>query len=53
MHSHAEDHDRNVPNGTYACNYGVTDALAPYPLHRLVNMKSATINKNTVSFFVQ
>ncbi|MFM7986181.1 MAG: phage major capsid domain-containing protein, partial [Candidatus Fonsibacter sp.] len=39
--------------GYYAENYGVTDALAPFPLHSLVNAMSATINNNTVSFNVQ
>ncbi|MFM7988985.1 MAG: phage major capsid domain-containing protein, partial [Candidatus Fonsibacter sp.] len=39
--------------GYYAVNYGVTDALAPFPLHSLVNAMSATINNNTVSFNVQ
>ena len=39
--------------GTYPVNYGVTDALAPFPLHSLVNAMSATINNNTVSFNVQ
>ncbi len=34
-------------------NYGFTDALAPFPLHSLVNVMSATINNNTVSFNVQ
>jgi hypothetical protein len=43
----------NRPAGTYAMNYGVTDALAPFPLHSLVNVMSATINNNTVSFNVQ
>ncbi|MFM7984489.1 MAG: phage major capsid domain-containing protein, partial [Candidatus Fonsibacter sp.] len=38
------------PAGAYAMNYGVTDALAPFPLHSLVNVMSATINNNTVSF---
>ncbi|MFM7980061.1 MAG: phage major capsid domain-containing protein, partial [Candidatus Fonsibacter sp.] len=38
--------------GTYPVNYGVTDALAPFPLHSLVNVMSATINNNTVSFNV-
>ncbi|MFM7986619.1 MAG: phage major capsid domain-containing protein, partial [Candidatus Fonsibacter sp.] len=41
------------PTGTYAMNYGVTDALAPFPLHTLVHVMSATINNNTVSFNVQ
>ena len=40
-------------NGRFAVNYGVTDALAPFPLHSLVNVMSATINNNTVSFNVQ
>ncbi|MFM7978179.1 MAG: phage major capsid domain-containing protein, partial [Candidatus Fonsibacter sp.] len=43
----------NRPAGTYAMNYGVTDALAPFPLHSLVNVMSATINNNTVSFNIQ
>ncbi|MFM7985991.1 MAG: phage major capsid domain-containing protein [Candidatus Fonsibacter sp.] len=39
----------NRPVGTYACNYGVTDALAPFPpLHSLVNVMSATTNNNSV-----
>ncbi|MFM7985399.1 MAG: phage major capsid domain-containing protein, partial [Candidatus Fonsibacter sp.] len=33
----------------FAVNYGVTDALAPFPLHSLVNVMTVTINKNTVS----
>ena len=41
------------PAGSYAMNYGVTDALAPFPFHSLVNVMSATINNNTVSFNVQ
>jgi len=30
-------------------NYGVRDALGPFPLHQLVNTMTATINNNTVS----
>ncbi|MFM7978416.1 MAG: phage major capsid domain-containing protein, partial [Candidatus Fonsibacter sp.] len=41
------------PPGGFACNYGVTDALAPFPLRSLVNVMSATINNNTVYFNVQ
>jgi len=33
----------------FAVNYGVTDALAPFPLHSLVTTMTATINNNTVS----
>ena len=40
-------------DGRFAVNNGVTDALAPFPLHSLVNVMSATINNNTVSFNVQ
>ena len=40
-------------DGTFAMNYGVTDALAPFPLHNLVNVMSATINNNAVSINVQ
>ena len=39
--------------GVFTVNYGVADALAPFPLHSLVNVMSATINNNTVSFNVQ
>ena len=46
-------HTQRRLDGTYAMNYGVTDALAPFPLHSLVNVMSATINNNTVSFNVQ
>ena len=37
----------------YMVNYGVTDALAPFPLHQLVNTMTATINNNSVSVNVQ
>ena len=37
----------------FPVNYGVTDALAPFPLHSLVHVMSATINNNTVSLNVQ
>jgi hypothetical protein len=60
-------YDMNLPAGTsyyhkpcgswlikqiYAINYGVTDALSPFPLHSLVNVMSATKINNTVSFNV-
>ena len=35
-------------DGYYTINYGVTDALAPFPLHNLVDVMSAPINNNTV-----
>ncbi|MFM7981777.1 MAG: phage major capsid domain-containing protein [Candidatus Fonsibacter sp.] len=35
--------------GSFPVNYGVTDALAPFPLHSLVNVMSATINNSTVT----
>ena len=41
------------PNDQYLVNYGVTDALAPFPLHSLVSTMTATINNNTVSMNVQ
>ena len=34
-------------------NCGVTDALAPFPLHSLVHEMTATINNNTMSFNAQ
>ena len=39
------------PNG-FLVNYGVTDALAPFPLHSLVATMTATINNNTVAMNV-
>ena len=43
----------NKPTGQYLVNYGVTDALAPFPLHHLVTQMTTTINNNTVSLNVQ
>ena len=43
----------NKPTDQFLVNYGVTDALAPFPLHHLVNTMTATINNNTVSMNVQ
>jgi hypothetical protein len=42
----------NKPAGQFLVNYGVTDALAPFPLHSLVTQMTATINNNTVSMNV-
>ena len=43
----------NKPAGEFLVNYGVTDALAPFPLHSLVSTMTATINNNTISCNVQ
>ena len=43
----------NKPNGQFLVNYGVTDALAPFPLHSVVTQMTGTINNNTVSMNVQ
>ena len=40
------------PPGEYLINYGVTDALASFPLHSLVQNMTCTINNNTVSMNV-
>ena len=37
------------PPNQFLVNYGVTDALSPFPLHSLVSTMTATINNNTVS----
>ena len=37
----------------FAVNYGVTDALGPFPLHQMVSTMTATINNNSVSMNVQ
>jgi hypothetical protein len=43
----------NKAAADFAINYGVTDALAPFPLHSLVSVMSCTINNNTVNLNVQ
>ena len=43
----------NKSGNDFAINYGVTDALAPFPLHSLVSVMSCTINNNTVNLNVQ
>jgi hypothetical protein len=43
----------NKDGNDFAVNYGVTDALAPFPLHSLVSVMSCTINNNTVNLNVQ
>jgi hypothetical protein len=35
--------------GTYVCNYGVSDALCPFPLNALLNTISNTINNATTT----
>jgi hypothetical protein len=35
--------------GQLPINYGVTDSLAPFPLHQLASVMTATINNNSVS----
>ena len=37
----------------FMVNYGVTDALGPFPLHQLVNTMTCTINNNSISMNVQ
>ncbi len=37
----------------YMVSYGVTDALAPFPLHQLVNTMTATVNNNSVGVSLQ
>lgn len=39
-----------APNG---CGYGSYASLAPYPLHQLMTVASATINNNTVSINIR
>ncbi len=38
---------------TTGCGYGQYAALAPYPLHQLMTVASATINNNTVSINIR
>ena len=53
IYHHPEDTGTNKPTNEFLVNYGVTDALAPFPLHHLVNTMTATINRNIVSMNVQ
>jgi hypothetical protein len=39
--------------GQLPINYGVTDALAPFPLHQLASVMTATINNNSVSINIR
>jgi len=46
--------DGNAQNaGQLPINYGVTDALAPFPLHQLASVMTATINNNSVSINIR
>lgn len=38
-----------APAGQYLIDYGYADALAPFPLHELCSVMTATINNNSVS----
>ena len=42
-----------VPVGQPPMNYGVSDALAPFPLHNLASVMTATINNNSVSINIR
>lgn len=39
--------------GQYNINYGVTDALAPFPIHQLINVATVQINNNSCSLNVR
>ena len=39
----------NKPDSSFLVNYGVTDALAPFPLQSLVTTMTASIINNTIS----
>jgi len=43
----------NTPVGQLPVNYGVTDALSPFPLHQLATVMTATINNNSVSINIR
>jgi len=45
--------DGTAPAGQFLMNYGITDALAPFPLHQLVNVMNCVINNNSVSLNVR
>jgi hypothetical protein len=41
------------PTSEPGCGYGIYSGLAPYPLHQLMTVASATINNNTVSINIR
>lgn len=43
----------NAPVGQTLLNYGLTDALGPFPLHQLCSVMTATINNNSVSINIR
>jgi hypothetical protein len=43
----------NTPVGQMPINYGVSDSLAPFPLHQLATVMTATINNNSVSINIR
>jgi hypothetical protein len=43
----------SLPANTQVVNYGYTDALAPFPLHSLCTVMTATINNNSVSINIK
>jgi hypothetical protein len=45
--------DNGALAGARGCRYAANSALAPFPLHQLMSVASATINNNTVSVNVQ
>ena len=48
------DVDRVVLNDAFpGCGYGSSASLAPFPLHQLMTVASATINNNTVSINIR
>ena len=49
IHGDAANDATNKGVAEHAVNYGVTDALSPFPLHILANTMTATINNNTIS----
>lgn len=42
-----------APSPSGGCGYGSFASLAPYPLHQLITVASATINNNTVSINIR
>lgn len=42
-----------APAGQMPINYGLTDALSPFPLHQLASVMTSTINNNSVSINIR
>ena len=43
------DGSKTLPPNSHLVNYGVTDALAPFPVNQLINTIQCAINNNSIT----